>query len=44
MIKAHGSAEDIASLALFLASDEARFIDAEVISCDGGSRIRGWRG
>lgn len=44
MIKMHGTAEDIANLALFLASDEARFIDAEVVSCDAGSRIRGWRG
>lgn len=44
MIKVHGAAEDIANLALFLASDDARFIDAEVVSCDAGSRIRGWRG
>jgi NAD(P)-dependent dehydrogenase (short-subunit alcohol dehydrogenase family) len=44
MIKVHGAADDIANLALFLASDEARFIDAEVVNCDAGSRIRGWRG
>ncbi len=44
MIDAHGTAEDIANLALFLASDEARFIDSEVVSCDAGNRLRGWRG
>lgn len=43
-MKVHGTAEDIANLALFLASDEARFITSEVVSCDAGSRIRGWRG
>ena len=44
MVKLSGTAEDIANLALFLASDEARFIDAEIVNCDAGSRIRGWRG
>jgi 3-oxoacyl-[acyl-carrier protein] reductase len=44
MVKMSGAAEDIANLALFLASDEARFIDAEIVNCDAGSRIRGWRG
>ena len=39
----HGTADDIASLALFLASEEGRFINCEVVSCDAGSRLRGWR-
>jgi len=38
-----GTADDIAQLALFLASDEARFITSEVVSCDAGCMIRGWR-
>lgn len=44
LLKLHGTADDIAQLGLFLASDEARFITCEVISCDGGNRLRGWRG
>lgn len=40
----HGTAEDIANLALFLASDEARFINCEIVNCDAGNRMRGWRG
>ncbi|HEY1075652.1 MAG TPA: SDR family oxidoreductase [Fontimonas sp.] len=43
MLKLDGSAEDIARLALFLASDDARFITNETILCDAGNRIRGWR-
>lgn len=39
----HGTADDIASLALFLASDDGRFINCEVVCCDAGSRLRGWR-
>ena len=38
-----GEPEDIANLALFLASDEARFITSEVICCDAGCTLRGWR-
>jgi Dehydrogenases with different specificities (related to short-chain alcohol dehydrogenases) len=38
-----GKAEDIVNLALFLASDEARFITCDVFSCDAGNSIRGWR-
>lgn len=40
----HGTAEDIARLALFLASDDARFINCEIVHCDAGNRLRGWRG
>lgn len=43
MVDLHGTAEDIANLALFLASDEGRFINCEIVSCDAGSRLRGWR-
>ena len=44
LLKLHGKAEDIASLGLFLASDEGRFIDCEIVHCDAGNRLRGWRG
>jgi len=43
LLKLHGTAEDIANLAVFLASDDARFINCELISCDAGNRLRGWR-
>jgi 3-oxoacyl-[acyl-carrier protein] reductase len=43
-LKLHGLPEDIVALALFLASDEARFITSEIVHCDAGNRIRGWRG
>ncbi|MDB5968663.1 MAG: family oxidoreductase [Hydrocarboniphaga sp.] len=42
-LKLHGTAEDISALAAFLASDDARFITAEIMSCDAGNRLRGWR-
>ena len=44
LLKLHGTADDIVALALFLASDEARFIDCQIVSCDAGNSIRGWRG
>ena len=44
LLKLHGTTDDIASLGLFLASDEGRFIDCEIVSCDAGNRMRGWRG
>lgn len=44
MIEGTGTAQDIAALALFLASDDARFIAGEIVACDAGNRIRGWRG
>jgi 3-oxoacyl-[acyl-carrier protein] reductase len=43
MLNLRGDAQDIAALALFLASDAARFVTCEVISCDAGNRVRGWR-
>jgi len=43
-LKLHGLPEDIVALALFLASDEARFITSEIVHCDAGNRVRGWRG
>lgn len=38
-----GTADDIANLHVFLASPEGRFINCEVISCDGSNKMRGWR-
>jgi 3-oxoacyl-[acyl-carrier protein] reductase len=35
---------DIANLAVFLSSDDARFINAEIVHCDAGNQLRGWRG
>lgn len=44
LLKLHGTPDDIVNLALFLASDDARFITNEVVHCDAGNQIRGWRG
>jgi 3-oxoacyl-[acyl-carrier protein] reductase len=44
LLKADGTADDIAALGVFLASDEARFITCEIVHCDAGNRLRGWRG
>lgn len=35
-----GTPEDIAALALFLASDHSAFITGQIIACDGGSTLR----
>jgi 3-oxoacyl-[acyl-carrier protein] reductase len=43
ILKLDGSADDIAALGAFLASDDARFITCEIVSCDAGNRMRGWR-
>jgi len=43
VLKLHGTADDIAALGAFLASDDARFITCEIVSCDAGNRMRGWR-
>ena len=43
MIDAHGEPEDIVNLGLFLGSEDARFITAEVMHCDAGHPYRAWR-
>jgi len=43
LLKLHGTAQDIVALALFLASDDARFITCEIVSCDAGNGLKGWR-
>jgi enoyl-[acyl-carrier-protein] reductase (NADH) len=43
ILRLHGTADDIASLGAFLASDDARFITCEIVTCDAGNRLRGWR-
>jgi 3-oxoacyl-[acyl-carrier protein] reductase len=43
LLQLNGTADDIAALGVFLASEAARFITSEIISCDGGNRLRGWR-
>jgi 3-oxoacyl-[acyl-carrier protein] reductase len=42
-VKRQGTAEDIANLGVFLASDEGSFINNQVILCDGGNALRGFR-
>lgn len=43
LVKRGGKAEDIANLAVFLASDEGSFLNNQVVSCDGGNPMRGFR-
>lgn len=43
MVKRQGTAEDIANMAVFLASPEGSFINAQVLLCDGGNQMRGFR-
>jgi NAD(P)-dependent dehydrogenase (short-subunit alcohol dehydrogenase family) len=43
MLDERGAPDDIVRLGLFLGSDEARFITSEVVHCDAGSSMRGWR-
>ena len=42
-VKRQGTTEDIANLGVFLASDEGSFINNQVILCDGGNAMRGFR-
>ena len=42
-VKRQGTAEDIANLGIFLASDEGSFINNQVLLCDGGNQLRGFR-
>jgi 3-oxoacyl-[acyl-carrier protein] reductase len=44
LLKLDGTPADIVALALFLASDDARFITREIVHCDAGNQLRGWRG
>jgi NAD(P)-dependent dehydrogenase (short-subunit alcohol dehydrogenase family) len=40
LIQGPGYAEDVANAMLFLASDESRFITAEIINVDGGAAAK----
>jgi NAD(P)-dependent dehydrogenase (short-subunit alcohol dehydrogenase family) len=40
LLKGAGRADDVANTVLFLASEEARFMTAEVINIDGGSAAK----
>ena len=42
-VKRQGTADDIANLGVFLASDEGSFVNNQVILCDGGNAMRGFR-
>jgi 3-oxoacyl-[acyl-carrier protein] reductase len=42
-VKRQGTPQDIANLAFFLASEEGSFINNEVVHCDGGNSMRGFR-
>jgi 3-oxoacyl-[acyl-carrier protein] reductase len=43
MVKRKGTPDDIANLGLFLASEEGSFINNQIILCDGGNQMRGFR-
>lgn len=43
MLELRGTPDDIVNLGLFLGSEDARFITAEVMHCDAGHPFRGWR-
>ncbi|MET0251768.1 MAG: SDR family oxidoreductase, partial [Novosphingobium sp.] len=43
LVKRSGTTEDIANLGVFLASEEGSFINNQVILCDGGNKMRGFR-
>lgn len=42
-VKRQGTAEDIANFGYFLASPEGSFINNQVLLCDGGNAMRGFR-
>ena len=42
-VEREGTAEDIANLAVFLASAEGSFVNNQTILCDGGNALRGFR-
>ncbi len=43
LLKQPGGPDDIVKLGLFLASDEARFITNDIVHCDAGHPLRGYR-
>ena len=43
VLKQPGGPDDIVNLGLFLASDDARFITNEIVHCDAGHPLRGYR-
>lgn len=43
MVRRQGTAADIAAMAVFLASPEGSFVNAQVLLCDGGNQMRGFR-
>ncbi len=43
LLKQSGGPDDIVNLGLFLASEEARFITNEIVHCDAGHPLRGYR-
>ena len=43
LMKRQGTAEDIANMAVFLASPEGSFVNNQVILVDGGNNLRGFR-
>lgn len=43
MVKRQGTAEDIANMAVFLASSAGSFVNGQVLLCDGGNQMRGFR-
>lgn len=43
VLKQAGGPDDIVNLGLFLASDDARFITNEIVHCDAGHPLRGYR-
>ncbi|WP_242007993.1 SDR family NAD(P)-dependent oxidoreductase [Sphingomonas ginsenosidivorax] len=42
-VQRQGTAEDIANLGVFLASDEGSFVNNQTILCDGNNQMRGFR-
>ncbi len=42
-VKRQGTADDIANLGVFLASEEGSFINNQTILCDGNNQMRGFR-
>ncbi|MBC2667725.1 SDR family NAD(P)-dependent oxidoreductase [Novosphingobium piscinae] len=43
LVRRQGTAEDIANMAVFLASPEGSFVNNQILLCDGGNQMRGFR-